>query len=303
MKSNLFSEAAMERLSTPEKLDKQVRLISPAIIAQYSAVMVGVIAAVLWVMFGSISYGEDYMGVIYSHDDVVCVNTKIDGIIHDILVVEGDHVNKGDVIATLYNKEIVEQISALREEQSRYEATSQRYREIANELLTLNGRMVLRSEIEGLVQSVEMKGTAIVVGDTVATVVPESFGSYNEVYLYMPKEEAGAFEPGMEAQITPSYVSREEYGYMSGVISSISSYLISDNYILKHMGTLNYVDGLRESGNCVEIVLQLDVAADEAGGYVWSNPKGEDIKVKSGDRCSVRIIKKEYHPYELLFSN
>ncbi len=303
MKSNLFNESAMERLSTPEKLDKQVKLVSPAILAQYAAVMVGVVAAILWVIFGNISYGEDYTGVIYSHDDVVCVNTKIDCIIHDILVVEGDHVNKGDIIATLYNKEIMDQIAELREEQEKYEATSQKYREIANELLTLNGRMVLRSEIEGLVQSVQMKGTVISVGDTVATVVPESFGSYNEVFLYMPKEEAGAFEPGMEAQITPSFVSREEYGYMEGVISAISPYLISDNYILKHMGTLNYVDGLRESGNCVEIVVQLDVSADEAGGYVWSNPKGSSLKVKSGDRCSVRIIKKEYHPYELLFSD
>lgn len=303
MKSNLFNESAMERLSTPEKLDKQVKLISPAIIVQYSALMVGVISALLWVIFGNISYGEDYVGVIYSHDDVVCINTKIDGIIHDILVVEGDHVQKGDIIATLYNKEIVDRIAELREEQAKYESTSQRYREISNELLTLNGRMVLRSEIEGLIQSVEMKGSAIVVGDTVATVVPESFGSYNEVFLYMPKELAGAFETGMQAQITPSFVSREEYGYMEGVVSSISPYLISDNYILKHMGTLNYVDGLRESGNCVEIVIQLDVAADENGGYVWSNPKGNDLKVKSGDRCSVRIIRREFHPYELLFSN
>ena len=103
----------------------------------------------------------------------------------------------------------------------------------------------------------------------------------------------------MEAQITPSYAMREEVGYMEGVISDISESIVTENHVLKHMGTMDYVEGLMESANCVEVTIQLRVG-QETGEYIWSNPKGEGLSIKSGDPCHVRIQKQEYHPYELL---
>ena len=259
MKAELFSQRAMDQLSTPEQLDRQVKLLSPSIWVLFAAVLVGVCSAVIWMFVGTISNGEDYAGVIYNHDDAQRVSAQTDGILHDVLVVEGDHIAKGDIIATIYNQEISEQIEELLKEQKDMEEGSEDYKAVENELLALNGKLILRSETEGIVQRVELKNSAVEAGDTVATLIPQSFFSYNEVYLYVPKEESGAFEVGMEAQITPSYVAREEYGYMEGVISSISEYIVSDNHILKHMGTLDYVEELRESDSCVEITIQLNV--------------------------------------------
>ena len=78
---------------------------------------------------------------------------------------------------------------------------------------------------------------------------------------------------------------------------------MTGDYLLKHMGTMDYVESLLPSKNCVEVTIQLSVDTEGTGAYVWSNPKGEGLTIKSGDQCSVHVLKQEYHPYELLMSN
>ena len=135
---------------------------------------------------------------------------------------------------------------------------------------------MLRSTSDGVVQKILLNGQAVDAGDVVASIVPQDDYSYQEVYIYVPREQIGARAVGMEAQITPSYVTREEYGYVEGIISNLPSQ------------------------NCVEVTIQLSVKETGDGGYVWSNTKGEALNMKSGDRCRIRIIRQEYHPYELI---
>ena len=46
---------------------------------------------------------------------------------------------------------------------------------------------------------------------------------------------------GMEIQACPSYVSREEYGYMYGYIESIGDYPVTDSDIEAAVGSRQYV--------------------------------------------------------------
>lgn len=303
MESKLFSQEAMDNLSTPEKLDQQVKLISPGVWALFWAIFLGVAAIVVWVFVGIISSGSDYMGVVFDHDNVISLNVKANGVIQDILVDEGDSVSEGDVIAVIYSEDVIAQIEKLGEEQKNYEAGSEEYKKIQTKIDDYNGKLILRSNVDGIVQKIQLKDTGVVAGDCIATIIPESLYSYNEVYIYVPKDEAGALKTGMQVQITPSYVTREEYGYMEGVISDISNNIVTENHIIKHMGTLDYVKSIMGSENCVEVTIQLSISGDNESGYVWSNPKGESLSVKSGDQCKVRILQQEYHPYELLIND
>jgi multidrug resistance efflux pump len=303
MKANLFNQEAMDQLSTPEKLNQQVKIIPPGIWVAFAAILVGAAAAILWFFLGTISSGEDYDGVIFDHNDVISINTAMDGIVQDVLVEEGDTVSENDIIALISNDEIEGKISDLRREQKKYQEDSEEYQSIQQQILDYSGKMVLHSKQDGIVQKLELVGKAVSAGDVVATIVPNDTYSYNEVYIYVPKEQAGAFEIGMAAQITPSYVTREEYGYMEGVISNISDNIVTENHILKHMGTMDFVEPLLTASNCVEVTIQLSINADGDGTYVWSNSKGEGLDIKSGDQCAVHILKEEYHPYELLLTN
>lgn len=299
----LFNKQAMENLSTPEQLDQQVKIIAPGVWALFGAIVVGIIAAVVWVIIGTVSSGTDYTGVIFDHSDVFSLNAKLEGILQDVLVDEGETVSKGDIVAVISNDQLVEEMEKLQQEQAEYEVGSEEYLQLENRISEYNGKRMLRSNVDGVVQKIQRSKTAVNAGDSVATIVPKSLYSYNEVYIYVPKEEVGALEVGMEAQITPSYVTREEYGYMEGVISYISDNIVTENSLMKHMGTMDYVESLLPSQNCVEVTIQLSVDTEGEGNYVWSNPKGNRLTIKSGDQCSVHILKQEYHPYELLMSN
>ena len=285
MKQGLFQEKAMQQLAAPEQLDQRVRIIPSGAWILFAAVLTGIAAAVMWAFFGTVSSGADYHGVIFDYNDVISLRAQIGGVLGDVLVEEGDTVSRGDVIAVIYNEAA---------------KTSQRYRDLEEKIRGQRGEYMLRSTSDGVVQKILLNGQAVDAGDVVASIVPQDDYSYQEVYIYVPREQIGALAVGMEAQITPSYVTREEYGYVEGIISNIDENIVTENHIVKHMGTLDYVEEILPSQNCVEVTIQLSVKETGDGGYVWSNTKGEALNMKSGDRCRIRIIRQEYHPYELI---
>ncbi len=303
MKNELFNEEAIKELSSPEQLDKQIRMITNGSLTMFFAVIVGVIAAVIWMFVGIVSSGLEYDGVIFDHNKVLRLNSEVDGVVSDILVNEGDRVSDGDIIAYLTNEELSEKTDELNMQLEGLEPGTKEYEAVKAEINDYNSRSVIRSNTNGVVQSIILKDDAVSKGDMVATIIPSSDYSYNEVYIYVPKDEAGAFSVGMQAQITPSYVSREEYGYIQGMISDISDTLVTENSIIRHMGTMDYVKEFLPETSSVKITIQLGVSSDGSGQYDWSNEKGKDLEVKSGDQCRVRILKREYHPYELLLTN
>ena len=279
MKQGIFQEKAVESLSTPEQLDQRIKIIPSGGWIMFAAIVTGVAAALLWAFFGTVSSGANYQGVVFDYNDVLSVRAQQDGLLRDVLVEEGDQVARGDIIAVINNEESLRRISDLRNGQKNVSKGSAEYEKIEEKVRNYQAGYMLRSTVDGVVQKILLSGQAVEKGDVAAVIVPQDEYSYQEVYIYVPKEDIGALSIGMEAQITPSYVMREEYGYV---------------------GTMDYVEELLPSKNCVEVTIQLSVRENGQGGYVWSNPKGEALSIKSGDRCKVRIIKQEYHPYELI---
>ena len=90
MKNELFNEEAMKELASPEQLDKQVKLITNGSMTMFLAVLIGVIAAVIWMFVGIISNGLEYDGVIFDHNKVLRLNSDIDGIVEDVGVAGRD---------------------------------------------------------------------------------------------------------------------------------------------------------------------------------------------------------------------
>jgi HlyD family secretion protein len=159
---------------------------------------------------------------------------------------------------------------------------------------------MIKSSSSGYVQSVKAMGTALSAGDKIAAVMSDS--GYNEVVAYVPMQTANSLSLGLTAQISPTYAAREEYGYMTGVITSISNTPVSEENILAKMGTLSYVDGILPDGSYVEVRIRLDLDDSSANSYKWSNSKGENLPVELGTQCSIVIITNEYYPIELLVS-
>ena len=122
------------------------------------------------------------------------------------------------------------------------------------------------------------------------------------VVAYVPMQTVNSLSLGMTAQFSPSYAAREEYGYMTGVITAISNMLVSKENIILKMGTLSFVENILPEGSFVELRIRLDLDDNSANSYKWSNSKGEYLPVELGTQCSIIVVTNEYFPIKLLVS-
>lgn len=302
--AELFRKAALDTMSTPEQLDKQVKIMRPAMWIIYVAFVAALITFVIWSFTYKISNGVNMDGVVFTNNSIISSTADRDCMVTDVLVEDGDYVEIGDIIAVVSNDEMLAKIDDCRMEMASAEEGSSEYEALDKQLDTLIDNYVattvIKSSSSGYVQSVKAIGSALSAGDKIATVMSDN--GYNEVVAYVSMQTANSLSLGMTAQVSPSYAAREEYGYMTGIITSISDTPVSEETILAKMGTLSYVDGILPSGSYVEVRIRLDLDENSANSYKWSNSKGESLPVELGTQCSIIIITNEYYPIELLVS-
>ena len=101
---------------------------------------------------------------------------------------------------------------------------------------------------------------------------------------------------GMEAQISPDYASREEYGYKQGTIIKVGKEISTYEDLENNFSNPSIVTPIlpTDGSNFVEIVI------DQGK---WSNEKGESIDITDGSTCNVSVVIGEQKPYKLIFNN
>lgn len=300
--AELFRKSALDTMATPEQLDKQVKIVRPSTWMLSIILVIGLITLILWSFTYHITDGVNAEGVVFSNQDVVQIKSTRDCIVTDVLVLEGEHVEIGDIIAVVSDEEKLQEIeeakAALAELETgttEYEASEEKLSDMVD---TYVASTMIKSSTNGYIQSVISDGNALQRGENIAIVMPDS--GYNEVISYVSIQTVQKLKVGMEVQVSPVYAPREEYGYMTGVITSISKVPITTERILEHMGTLSYVENVLPDTSCVEVKIQLNLDVDSKNNYSWSNEKGKNLSVETGTRCSVIIVTDEYKPIELL---
>lgn len=109
--ANIFRKTSLDRLSSPEQLDRLITVTSPRI--WLTVITVGVVLAcgILWGVFGTIPVKVDTSGILISSGGVSSVSTTVNGKVTDVRVNNGDEVKKGDTLAIIGEEEIVSEIN------------------------------------------------------------------------------------------------------------------------------------------------------------------------------------------------
>lgn len=302
--AELFRKTALDTMSTPEQLDKQVKIMRPSVWIIYIALVAALITFVVWSFTYKIANGVNMSGVVFTNNNIVSSTAVRSCIVTDVLVNDGDYVEIGDIIAVVSNNELLDKINDCRFQLTSMEADSEEYNNLQKRIDELIDNYVattvIKSSSAGYIQSVKPCGSLLNAGDTITSVM--SSGGYNEVVAYVPMQTANSLSLGMAAQVSPTYAAREEYGYMTGVITAISNTPVSEENIISKMGTLSFVEGILPEGSFVEIRIRLDLDDNSANSYKWSNTKGEQLPVELGTQCSIIVVTSEYFPIELLVS-
>ncbi|MDD2421310.1 MAG: NHLP bacteriocin system secretion protein [Heliobacteriaceae bacterium] len=130
------------------------------------------------------------------------------------------------------------------------------------------------------------KGDLVQAGQNVCSIARERKEMESlEAVIYVPVEQGKKIIPGMEVNICPSTVKKEEHGFMLGNIVSVSKYPVSAQGMMLTLGNNELVRRLSGEGAPIEVKVELIIDNSTASGYKWSTPDGPPLVIDSGTLC------------------
>ena len=111
MAKQIFRAVSLERLSSPEQLDRLMQVTTPK--GWLALLTIGVLLAmaVFWSIFGSIPDKVNGLGILIKSGGVVSIKCLSAGQVTDIRVGVGDVVSRGQVVARIGQPDMVDLIS------------------------------------------------------------------------------------------------------------------------------------------------------------------------------------------------
>lgn len=102
----MFRKKALERLSSPEQLDKLLIIVKPSGWLALLTTIGIIIGVAIWASQTLIPIQIDTRGIIITPDGLFKVRAKLPGVVQEIFIKKGDFISAGTPIVRLYNKEL-----------------------------------------------------------------------------------------------------------------------------------------------------------------------------------------------------
>ena len=130
MATDIFRKVSLERLSSPEQLDRTLTVTPTRSWIALLAVLLLLGLAVAWGFEGVVSTTSFGQGVIVRSGGVLNVVSAGSGVVTEMRVKVGDRIHRNQVIAQVAQPDLTERIQAIRENISEL----QRQREVARQI-------------------------------------------------------------------------------------------------------------------------------------------------------------------------
>ncbi len=109
MPPTFFRKAALEKLSTPEKLDQLIKVTGPKAWIALATIIVALVTAIAWSFWGNVKTRLNVTGVLLGGEIHEVVSTS-QGQLVNLMVSIGDEVKDGDIIAVIEQPQLTQQI-------------------------------------------------------------------------------------------------------------------------------------------------------------------------------------------------
>lgn len=307
-KSQLFSQEALDKLRSPEKLDTMLPITTPISWMGLIAVLVLLFSVVLWSIYGSFTVKADGMGLIMDSAGVMNVSHIASGKISSLYVRPGMTVKKGDLIAHM---EQAAQSAETRMAQygmglaandrdavgRAYQYDAKRYQQDVSEYVF--------SDYDGIVDEVMVDiGTLVQAGNPICSVRMTQDREDLTGLLYIPVEKGKRVEPGMTIQLAPNGVDVSQTGSLIGVVRTVSQYPMTLQGIQQHLGNpqlAQWIIAAQNNSAVMEVTFDLVKDDSSESGYLWTSQVGEHKLITAGSFCTGSIIIERKPPIEKVF--
>lgn len=273
---DLYRKSALERIASPDQLDKAPKISSPFSWLILLALTVVVVITVSWSIWGMIPETISANGmVVASSSGTNTVYSQISGRVTAMYAVRGKLVRENSIVMTVTPDQ---------------------------------GEPVdIRAGLVGFVSEiVAQQGDSVNANADLLRISPETEAK-QVIVCYVPTSTVKKVELNMDAFVTLTSSESQIYGHMQGRIVNVDSYSTSNNSMNSVLGKDNNVAGgfTMNASSAVPVTavtIELYPDIQTTSGYWWSNEKGRQQPVSNGSMCSVRIVLKEIAPIEKLFT-
>jgi len=108
--------------------------------------------------------------------------------------------------------------------------------------------------------------------------------------LYVAPEDGKKIRLGMQAQIDPATVKREEYGFMTGRVRQVSEIPSTPEGMMRILKNAQLVETLSGDNAPFEVMVDLDPDPSTPSGFQWSSSTGPDTSINTGTLASGSMI-------------
>lgn len=175
-------------------------------------------------------------------------------------------------------------------------------RAIAQLELQLQQSTQIVSEHDGYIREFNLNpGQRIETGAGIGVIAANKRNSHLTGITFLPVEDGKKLDEamvkrGVNVQITPTTVKREEYGGIRGKVTQVSQASITQEGAVHLVGNPAILPTLMEEGKAYIIVFSKLEPAAEPGKYQWTSSQGPDQSITEGTTTTATITVEERAP-------
>ncbi|WP_245823999.1 HlyD family efflux transporter periplasmic adaptor subunit [Sporomusa malonica] len=303
----VFQQKALDRLRSPEELDKLVSITTPLGWVTLAAILLLIFSGMIWAVFGVMATKVNGAGMIIDSNGVANIVPLASGKIVQLHVEMGARIHKGQVVATMIQPATGQDIARVRGEMS----TASSIADMTGKAAQLDALFAKQSSedkivssFDGVVTEQKVKlGQLIQAGDPIFGVRLDQEREDLDVVLYVPVLDGKKIMPGMIIQVNPGAVDTSEYGSLIARVNQVSEYPVSSESIYNWVGNKEMTNWITQRGGGAVVEVRGDLIKDKetASGYLWSSVRGSPDPITPGAACTGSIVVKREPPVAKAF--
>jgi multidrug resistance efflux pump len=268
--SQVFRQVSLERLSSPEQLDRLIKVTTPkGWIAMSTAAFLILISGV-WSFTARIPQRVSSTGVVVAEDSVRQAFASITGQIGDLRVEVGDQVVKDQTLGTI---------------------------ETPNTDGTIEVAAIRSPATGHVVEILASTGEIVQPGEPIVTIEREIDPHELQVISYMSPPQAAVLREGMQVRVAPVSVNKEEYGYLVGEVEHIENYPASFQAVFASIENEEIAKLLTAASGGSPVLVRITLhEADTMSGLEWTDAKGPPTTLHDSTLSSVEVTVSEQRP-------
>jgi len=264
-----------DTLQSPEQIADHLRVTYVPTYLLASAVIVLLVAFIVWGFLGNVSDKAYYSGVVFPVQGTADITLPNKGIVRSMLVHNGDSVRQGQTVAMVSIGD---------------------------------SHSFLTSRVSGLVISTKADNEPFEAFDPIVSVVDgnvsDGQSQHTQLIAYADNEAQRDLRIGMETQVWPADEKRDEIGYVRGRITQVVRYPAAADEVRKTLKSNILAKRLLEQGDVVyEVRIDLLRLPEDSTRYDWSFGEPADVSMGIGTYCSVLTETKRRSMFQYLFES